>query len=169
MNEIKVLLKKVGIFSSFPEEELSEIAQKSKILDMKGGDYVFKEGDVGGGFYIIVEGEVEVVKKIADDDIHITTLRKGEMFGESDIIAPFGEKRMASVFVRNKAKLINIPKECIENLTTKNPKLFLLFFRYIGHTILQRLRKMDEEYLKVLIEFKGKDKFLDTKIKIFKE
>ena len=47
------------------------------------GDYVIREGTVGDTFYILVEGEVEVTRKLeGGEEERLRKLREGEYFGE---------------------------------------------------------------------------------------
>jgi CRP-like cAMP-binding protein len=50
---------------------------------MRPGHVIIREGRVGAAFFIIVSGDVEVVKNInSPDPIIVATLGPGEFFGE---------------------------------------------------------------------------------------
>ena len=47
------------------------------------GDYIIREGTVGDTFYILVEGEVEITRKLeGGEEERLRKLREGEYFGE---------------------------------------------------------------------------------------
>ncbi len=59
------------------------------------GDIIFNEGDVGDYFYIIVSGQVEVLKHKEGQDRRLAVLSSGEYFGEMAILND--KKRSATV------------------------------------------------------------------------
>jgi CRP-like cAMP-binding protein len=59
------------------------------------GEVIFNEGDIGDYFYIIVKGEVEIVKKSGNDFERVAVLSAGEYFGEMAILRD--QKRSATV------------------------------------------------------------------------
>jgi NADH dehydrogenase len=59
------------------------------------GEVIFNEGDIGDYFYIIVKGEVEIVKKSGSDFERVAILSAGEYFGEMAILRD--QKRSATV------------------------------------------------------------------------
>lgn len=55
----------------------------------KAGRIIFKEGEVGSDAFIIVDGEVELVRKCSDgSEIVLGTLGGNQMFGEASLIDP---------------------------------------------------------------------------------
>jgi NADH dehydrogenase len=59
------------------------------------GDVIFNEGDVGDYFYIIVSGQVEVLKRKGGEDRRLAVLNSGEYFGEMAILND--KKRSATI------------------------------------------------------------------------
>jgi NADH dehydrogenase len=59
-------------------------------LHYEQGDVIFNEGDVGDYLYILVSGQVEVLKNSQDQPLRVATLGPGEYFGEMALI---NEKR----------------------------------------------------------------------------
>src|SRR5580692_5094931 len=55
-------LKIFSSFSSHPET-VFQIASKLELQDFYNGSYIFQEGSPGHHFYIILEGEISIVKK----------------------------------------------------------------------------------------------------------
>ena len=51
------------------------------------GDIIVSEGIVSNNAYIILEGEVNVTKKVDKKSILINSLSKGEVFGEMGMIS----------------------------------------------------------------------------------
>lgn len=71
----------------------------------ESGDYIFRQGDVGDQFYVIVSGEVEILKETPDGRIvQLAKLGKGENFGESALMT--GRRRNASVRASSRVDLM---------------------------------------------------------------
>jgi len=56
-------------------------------MRFQAGDVVIRQGDEPDRFYIIANGEVDVMRHTAEGaDVHLATLRRGEIFGEIGIL-----------------------------------------------------------------------------------
>jgi len=80
---------------------------------------------------------VNIVKKVGDTDITLTTLDEGDFFGEMSLIT--GSKRSASAIAHTKCKLQTMDKETFEfNLSND-----IIFMRQILETLAHRLEETD--------------------------
>lgn len=68
------------------EGEAREMIASGSIRSFPPGLLIFQEGSVDSTFYIIVDGEVEVIKVINDDVRMLNRLKPGDFFGEMAII-----------------------------------------------------------------------------------
>jgi len=81
--EVADLLKQTSIFAKLSEADFNQLSQSTRIEHYKTGHVIIREGRVGAAFFIIVWGEVEVIKGIATEEPEaVTVLRAGEFFGE---------------------------------------------------------------------------------------
>jgi NADH:ubiquinone reductase (H+-translocating) len=79
------------------------------------GDYIIHQGDVGDQFYVIVAGEVEVIKEMPNGQpVHLARLGKGEFFGESALMT--GRRRNASVRATSPVDLMCLGHDEFNNL-----------------------------------------------------
>ena len=109
-----------------------------KKVGLKEGDIIFKENEEDcKEMYIIDSGRVNIVKKVGDTDITLTTLDEGDFFGEMSLIT--GSKRSASAIAHTKCKLHTMDKETFEfNLSND-----INFMRQILETLAHRLEATD--------------------------
>ena len=81
-----VLLKKTAIFADLDEGELARVAEICKEQKYSGGQYVFKEGEPGNRFYIIVSGEVRISRNVPGaGEEALAVLQPGSCFGEMSV------------------------------------------------------------------------------------
>ncbi len=110
---------------------------KKKIF-FKEGEVIFKEDEEDcNEMYIIDSGRVNIVKKVGDTDINLTTLDEGAFFGEMSLIT--GSKRSASAIAQTKCKLHTMDKETFEFNLSKD----INFTKQILETLAHRLEDTD--------------------------
>ena len=85
--EVADLLRKTPLFADLSDAEITGLTQSTRIEQYKTGHVIIREGRVGAAFFIIVSGDVEVIKGIATEEPEVVTvLRAGEIFGEIAVI-----------------------------------------------------------------------------------
>jgi CRP-like cAMP-binding protein len=99
-------LRETKVFSSFNtivhEKALKIVASKIVLQCDSRGSYIFEEGDRGEHFFIIYEGEIDIVKSVVNtekmallglteaihDSITLVKLFRGNSFGEAALESP---------------------------------------------------------------------------------
>lgn len=97
MNELAERLAGVPLFQSLPSEERQRLAAELRIVDLAEGDVLFREGQPGGAFFIVLEGWLQIVSALDTPDERFLARRgPGEFVGEMSLLNPDGQ-RTASV------------------------------------------------------------------------
>ncbi|MEK9148614.1 MAG: cyclic nucleotide-binding domain-containing protein [Candidatus Desantisbacteria bacterium] len=107
-------LKRIPIFAKVPEEKLAQIAKLLTIRKFKDQSIVIEKGKKNDTFYIVWEGEVEV---IIDDNISI--LKKGDYFGEISLRE--GREATASVVAKCPVSLLSLQADDFRVVLSNNP------------------------------------------------
>ena len=82
----------------------------------QNGSYVFKEGDIADYFYVIEEGQVEIVKSNPDNtETILAILKEGDSFGEMGLMQKAA--RSASVRCITPVGLLKVSREDFKALT----------------------------------------------------
>jgi serine phosphatase RsbU (regulator of sigma subunit) len=116
-------LHHVPLFSSLPESELHELAAGLLPRELEPGTLMFREGDKGKESYIIVEGQVEIIKSLDTPDERLLGVREaGEAIGEMSLFSE-DNQRTASVRAKTPTKLLVMRRDDLENLLRKQPDL----------------------------------------------
>jgi potassium efflux system protein len=130
---IRDLLRQVTYFQNLTELELRqliEIGYRKRLLE---SNILFREGDPGDAFYIILSGSVEVyVEKL---NKQLTTLQAGKFFGELSLM--LGIPRTATVRALEDTILFVINNKSFEKLLHEQPE--------VAEAIVQELSKHQEE------------------------
>ncbi len=64
-------LKKIELFNSLNDEQLTKIAELIKISEYNDGDIIFEEASMPDNLYLILQGKTKIIKKIVDSEIKI--------------------------------------------------------------------------------------------------
>ncbi|MEA5509383.1 cyclic nucleotide-binding domain-containing protein [Crocosphaera sp. UHCC 0190] len=130
-------LSQVEVIQQLPETEKEAIANLVTPIHIKPGQVICQEGEPGDYFYMIAQGEAEVIKgkKI------LTVLGPGEIFGEMSLLT--GESRSATVISRTPMELYQLNQENFGQVLTRSPHLALALSR----TLARRLRHSVDSHI----------------------
>jgi CRP-like cAMP-binding protein len=92
------------MFRPLPMPEIDELALHLESIDVPTGDAVFHQGDHGDRFYVIKNGEAEVI----GDGRMIRKLRPGDSFGEIALLHDV--LRTATVRARTPLRLYSLDR-----------------------------------------------------------
>ncbi|MDP7133711.1 MAG: cyclic nucleotide-binding domain-containing protein, partial [Planctomycetota bacterium] len=80
------VIQRMPLFEEFEAGEMATVASKFQLERFLTGERIIQQGEIGDKFYIIQDGEAEVIVKDEDEDEDeddkVRTLRPGEYFGE---------------------------------------------------------------------------------------
>ena len=110
------------------------------------GDIIVSEGIVSNNAYIILEGEVNVTKKVDKKSILINSLSKGEVFGEMGMISQ--STRSASVLAVGNVTIGVIDREQFEATVSQLPE----DIQAIVKALVDRLRYTSDQLSKIGLE-----------------
>ncbi len=81
-------LRSVPLFSKLPEAIIGRMAGRFKTEEVSLGNKLLVEGEDRSKFFIIAQGQVEVLSKgVHGSNLRIALLTEGEFFGESDLVS----------------------------------------------------------------------------------
>ncbi len=106
---ICLFLHKVPMFSAMPTGRLVEVAAKMKTERHESGVPIIRQGEVGDKFYMIKEGDVEV---LIDDGVgrrRAGALTQGQVFGEMALLT--GQPRNATVVAKGTVEVYTLGKK----------------------------------------------------------
>ncbi len=124
------LLRGVTLFADLPERALATVAAKTVDIAYAPGQYIVRQGQVGTGVYLIVDGHARVVRG------HQTLARlgPGDFFGELSILDQ--QPRVAHVVAEEPTTCLALASWDFAKVLERHPKIALALLRGMA----QRLR-----------------------------
>ena len=99
------LLRGINLFAPLPQPTLESLALALTPVRLRPGEEIFRQGDVGDHFYIVAEGELEIV---VDGEIARVN-GPGDYFGEIALLRDV--PRTATVRARSDAELLALDRD----------------------------------------------------------
>jgi len=121
------VLSDFSFFKNIDDKHLNTVLSFFKLNNYKIDDIVIQKGDPGGRFYIIVSGSVNVLN---DAGIIISSLEKGDVFGEMSLIC--NENCNATIQVKEATKILYIDQSNFDKIIDYYPAIQLYFSRLIA-------------------------------------
>jgi len=117
--EAAEMMAGVPYFEGLSEKTLKAIASEGKVIAYDAGKTIVGEGGAGIGFYLVLEGRVEVRK----GEKVLATLEKGQFFGEMSVID--GQPRSADVVAVSPTKCWVLVSWSFAGLLKGHPEIAL--------------------------------------------
>ena len=138
-------LAKTPVLAGLEEAALHLLAKEGIVHDFLADEIIVREGDPGHSFYILVEGEVDVIKNLESPNaVSLATLKSPTFFGEMCVIDPV--PRAATVFSVTEARALEIKNSTLHHLYKQMPEQYAIVILNIARDLVRRLRKLDETF-----------------------
>ncbi|HAJ47673.1 MAG TPA: cyclic nucleotide-binding protein [Alphaproteobacteria bacterium] len=127
------LLRRVTLFAHIDTTKLKLLAFTSERLTYGEGQALFHEGDLGDGAYLILDGEVDVLRNSDSGLILVNHLVKHSLVGEMSILCDV--PRTANVVATMPVDALKIRKETFFQLLKEVPQLALEIMRELARRL----------------------------------
>ena len=87
-----------GAAATTTDEQLASLQTQSHELSLNTGEVLFREGDPPQGLYVILDGEVEIVKRIGAQTVVVANVPTGSFVGEISLLTGILEDVTGRVF-----------------------------------------------------------------------
>jgi Flp pilus assembly CpaE family ATPase len=115
------ILKKLALFEGLEDSDLNKIFQVTKERSLPAGSILFREGDAGDAFFLLIDGGVEIIKKEGAAEKVVNTIEhtdKNSFFGEMALIE--GAPRSATLRTSKDSKVLVIEKSNFDMMLRLN-------------------------------------------------
>jgi CRP/FNR family transcriptional regulator, cyclic AMP receptor protein len=149
LSEIITSLKQSDVFYQFTQTQLELVANLCQEKAFDAGEVIFEENNSSKELYIVVQGEVDILvnpgivsTKGSAEKVAITTMRRGQSFGEIAVVDE--GLRSATAQARNKgATLLVIPRDKLIMLCETYPQLGYRLMYNLAADLAMKIRNTD--------------------------
>lgn len=141
------------LFSSFPAEEIASLLESLTIIAFPAGQILFQEGKLDDRFYILLDGQVEVIKELGTPDERVLGIRECiNLLGEMSLFTQDG-CHTASVRSLTHLRLIKMTRNDLEEMLHRHPQFAYEIIRLL-------CKRLDESENITIQDLKEKNRCL---------
>ena len=149
-------LKSIFILQDLQEAELAKVWGASVPREFREGSVIMAEGEPGEKMYFLLEGEVEVTKRLLlpidktallERIMNRQLSKDGVTLGEMALIE--NDVRSANVTASTDCRMLELSKENSFRLFNENPAMGAKILFRLSQLLSQRLRKSDGDIIKL--------------------
>ncbi len=136
-------LREIGLFGGLDEQTLDILARELPAEQVPVGARVVSEGDAAREMFVVVSGELEVLKRSpGGSEVRVAMLGPGDWFGEMAIVDV--QPRSATVRSLAPSTLLRVSAEHVDRLLYRRDlKAYALLIMIIARELSRRLRVAD--------------------------
>ncbi len=144
-------LKEVSFFEKYKNDErvIKKIISLCDTRNFKQGAKIIQEGDQGDDLFIILNGEIDIIKKTLQQEQYVVTTLSSAMggiyVGELGLIDH--DSRSATVEAKTDCECLVIKREKFLEFGNENPEIGLNITRAIAVQLSQKLRKSNTDLI----------------------
>lgn len=122
-------------------------------IQVSKGEAIFKEGDQGDSMYVIIDGQVQIVRKGNRAPVVLATLQPGAFFGEMAIVD--NTERTASAVAATNATLLVVEASELELLLKQRPDVGARMIRTLARRLRYTTNRVMDEKEKIALLVDG--------------
>jgi CRP-like cAMP-binding protein len=144
-------LKQVSFFSMFENdiETINRIAGMCSRRIYRKGKYIIREGDYGDELFVILNGEIDIVKNTLQNEQYIVTTLNADMgsINVGEIALIDNDRRSASVLANTDCECLVITRDNFIKFGDEYPTAGLAITRSIASQLCSNLRKSNGDII----------------------
>jgi sigma-B regulation protein RsbU (phosphoserine phosphatase) len=128
-------LQQARLFANLPADEVQRLAGRLRTVRAESGALLMREGEPGDHFYVVVAGEIEVIKSLGSEaERRIAVQGAGDFLGELGLLNRDG-RRTASIRARTPVELLELSRADFDALLHSFPMLAYEMVRVLGERL----------------------------------
>lgn len=150
---VQEALRQTYVFKSLSKKELRFVQDTCHVRAFKGGEAIFRQGEIGVGMYILLRGSIDIyVDQFVDDDrpaknTLVTRLKAGDFLGELSLVEN-NSRRTATAIAGEESVLIGFFKPDLFEILDRQPatgvKILLRLSEVLGRRLKETTIKVTE-------------------------
>lgn len=142
----EILDSQLGVELS--DKEAEKLAGLMQAKEIRGGDYLIFESTTDDSLYVIIEGNLEVVKRTSGDSVaSIAIIREGQLAGELSFL----DSSVHTVGLRalSDTKVLSLAREDFEKIVDGDPQLVYKVMRAVARSAHRIMHQMNHEFIEL--------------------
>jgi len=149
--EIFGLVGKSQFFTEFSEEDIAALAGYMEVYRAQPGEIIIRESDEGDFMVLIVDGEIDILKKsYRSEQQHMTSAGPGMTLGEMSMID--GEPRFATCMAAQPTTFAVLTRDSMAKIILDHPSLGSKILVKMVTMLSLRLRQTSGRLLRMMEE-----------------
>jgi CRP-like cAMP-binding protein len=136
------LLRQQPFFVAFDARTLALIAERSRAVEIKEREVIWREGDVADRLLLLIKGRCKVRLERSSGETIIDVLIAGEIAG--DVAFALGERYRSDLVALRKSQALLIPMSAIREGFDLNPKLAATIAFSLGQKMVRLYRQLHD-------------------------
>jgi CRP-like cAMP-binding protein len=128
-DEIVETIAGLSMFADLTTPQLQGVAHRFEEAFFPAGERVLRQGLTGSGFYVILDGEAQVVV----DGVERARLQRGEFFGEVSVL--LGEMPIADVVAVGPMRCLVIGGPQVESFLVEHPRVMFRMLQALARRL----------------------------------
>ena len=133
-------IRQLELFTDLLDDEINILVKHAKIHSLDEGEVLFQEGDDGDFFAIVIDGLIEITKRVENENsIIIASLTSGATLGEMALIDH--ETRSASAIAATPTTIFVLSRQSFDTLIDQSPRCGVKLIRKIATILCSTIRR----------------------------
>jgi CRP/FNR family transcriptional regulator, cyclic AMP receptor protein len=135
-------LRNIGLFGALSDEVLEYLSTQLTVETPPAGATLFREGEDANAMFVVISGEVEVLKKSKRTvEARVAVLGPGDWFGEMSIVDI--QPRSATVRALAPSRLLRVTSADLDALYRHDVRSYAIIILNLARELSRRLRVAD--------------------------
>lgn len=134
-SDLLLFLKKTSYFSALDDANLLSLLERVSVYSCPAGGVLYTQGSAADGVYLILSGEMQLVREDKEKRTGLQTLTAGDLLGEEGLRS--GKTRLTDARAASPSEVLYLPGDDYRDLAHFVPELVPRF--QIAYETLQRL------------------------------
>lgn len=133
------------LFKGETEERIRNWISRAdvSICEYEAGEYLFRKSDTNDRIGILLRGSAEVNRVSADGLMHMSTLKRNDLFGAASICGKKDESYVTDIRCKERTRVLIIPEEEMLDLLSDNRTVLRNYLSYLNGRIRFLNKRLD--------------------------
>jgi len=124
-----------GLFKKLGIDAMKSLVAQMSYLEKQPGEVIVRQGEVGGSLFVIIRGEVSIIRETQGQRMFVATLKDGEFFGEMALLTD--TPRVASVEAATTVEMFEVSRDTLRRLIQEFPQVVPVLIGFLKDRLLE--------------------------------